>query len=56
MYLVMLNRADVLLLLCGAATRLFVGEAGVQVFALLLCLRLFVLNGGFQMRASVTAL
>jgi hypothetical protein len=56
MYLAMLNRADVLLLLCGAVTRLIVGEAVVQVFALLLWLRLFALDGGFPMRTSVTAL
>ena len=50
----LLNRADVLLLLCAAAARLSLGEAGVQVWGLLLWLRLFALGGGFPMPTPVT--
>jgi hypothetical protein len=52
--LMLLNRADVLLLLCAAAARLSLGEAGVQVWALLLWLRLFALGGGFPIPIPVT--
>jgi len=48
----MLNRADWLLLLCGIATRFVVGEAGVQVFAVLLWVRLLALPMRFTQIAS----
>jgi len=48
----MLNRADWLLLLCGITTRFVVGEAGVQVFAVLLWVRLLALPMRFTLIAS----
>ena len=51
----MLNRADVLLLLCAAAARLSLGEAGVQVWAVLLWMRLFTLGTGLPIPTPVIA-
>jgi len=48
----MLNRADWLLLLCGITTRFVVGEAGVQVFAVLLWVRLLALPMRLPLIAS----
>ena len=50
-----LNRADVLLLLCAAAARLSLGEGGVQVWALLLWMRLFAMGAAFSMRTPSIA-
>jgi len=44
-----------LLLLCAVAARASLGEAGVQVWALLLWVRLFALGGGFPIPTPAIA-